>query len=125
MSFDQFCLLLFGLSLFGGLSFVLLIEVVKLRHSLNRLQSELLEAKRKICLLSSDSWLHQRRIEDIQSNLTVHWEAITNTLGRLKLAESTAFFVVRRMPEAVSKPGEVHPFAADAFVTIEPEAAAA
>ena len=125
MSVNQFYLLLFGVSLFGGLSFVLLVEVCKLRHFLNEVQSLVLETKRRVCLLTNENECRRRQVEDLQAITSVHWEAFAKVSERLKLAESTTFFVVRRMPEAVSKPGEIHPFAADAFVTIEPEAAAA
>lgn len=120
MNLNQFYLLLFGLSLFGALSFLLLIEVVKLRHFLNGLQSEALEAKRRICWLTSESELRKRRTEDLQAIASVHWEAFTDIAERLKRIESVPFVVVRMASEVAGEPGEVHPFAADAFVTIGP-----
>lgn len=128
MSSDQFFSLLFIASLLGGLSFVLLVEVCKLRKFANGLLDISNSHRREIVRLQKAEAIQNRdsaRIEDLQAIAAVHWELFSNIAERLKLVESSHFFLVRKPPEVAGEPGEVHPFAADAFVTVTPEAAAA
>lgn len=130
MSSNQFYFLLFGLSLFGGLSFMLLVEVCKLRHFLNGIQSGLKEQKRISGWLSSESELQDRAINDLQLIASVHESNSREHAKRLKLLESPSYFLARPVKIVVAgdpagNPAEVHPFAADAFVTVPAEAAAA
>lgn len=128
MSVDQFYLLLFAVSLFGGLTFVLLVEVCKLRSMANGLVEALSDHRngiselwRSVEYLGSDVNKEARKIEDLRAITSVHWELFAKAAERLKLVESSHFFLVRKPPEGVGEPGENHPFAADAFVTIPPE----
>jgi hypothetical protein len=132
VSSHQFYLLLFGVSLFGGLSFVLLLEVCKLRNLSAGLLDIANEHRDQICRLQgaeaalwADSSKSGRKVEDLQAIASVHWDLLSNLHERLKLVESSHFFLVRKPPEVVGEPGEVHPFATDAFVTVPPKSAAA
>lgn len=134
---NQFYVLLFGLSLFGGLSLVLLYHVYRTILSVNEL-FEITEGQfRDLVTLGYDRDFHANQlrglqsavtshvmqIEDLQANSSVHWEAFANVAERLKLVESSQFLLVRKPPEVAGKPREVHPFAPDAFVTVEAAAA--
>ena len=139
MSANQFYVFLFGLSLFGGLSFVLLVEVCKLRNlayslldiaNKHRRQIHELQGDEEHASARIDHW--SRQIEDLQAVTSIQTAIlgqistnVVNMSERLKLVESSHFFLVRKPPEVVGEPGEVHPFAVDALVTVSPDAAAA
>ena len=134
MNVNQFYALLFVFSLFGGLSFVLLVEVCKLRTASAKLaetqikhNAAIMVALDSVDRAQAERNVNTRRIEDLQAIASVHWEAFAKVAERLKLVESSHFFLVRKPPEVAGEPGEVHPFAVDAFVTVPAgsEAAAA
>lgn len=144
MNLSQFYSLLFAVSLFGGLLFVLLFEVCKLHQKTAALRKFIEGVNRDVIRIEYDERnrpeaftqlrsgaINQaRKIEDLQAITSIHTHAVqalatksVNTDERLKLVESSHFFLVRRKPVEALEPGEVHPFAPDAFVTIEAEAA--
>lgn len=119
---NPFHIVLARLAMSGSLSLMLLAVFLRLRTELKALRAVANGHDRLLkSVLGS--------VSDLQAVTTVHGHAVS-TLARRALEQSRRLNTLEGgTPVAsepfTSEPGDVHPFAADAFITLPPEPAAA
>ena len=119
---NPFHVVLAGVAMSGSLSLMLLAEFIRLRKELDFVRSEANGQDRMLKNVLGS-------LSDLQAVTTVHGHAVS-TLARRALEQSRRLNTLEggtpvASEPVTSEPGDVHPFAADAFITLPPEPAAA